>query len=159
MVIRASVISSWCLASWFHILVVSSQTDMFYKQLGQTKLICAYVQLKPNTPENIFRLTKTIFDALELRETRVSLYDMFSFDTGFILRIAASTFVYITAQLQLALPNLKEGHYFGKVRYKIKMKTAFAFLVVVAFFAYVSAQDATPPADQASSPTPAPGGM
>lgn len=40
----------------------------------------------------------------------MSAYGMFSFNTGLALKIAASTFVYITVQLQLAFPNLKEVH-------------------------------------------------
>lgn len=58
----------------------------------------------------LLKLTKNILKTLEVRDTHMSVYDMFSFNTGLALKIAASTFVYITVQLQLAFPNLKEVH-------------------------------------------------
>ena len=58
----------------------------------------------------ILKLTKDILNILEVRDAYVSVYGMFSYNTGLVLKIAASTFVYITVQLQLAFPNLKEVH-------------------------------------------------
>uniref|UniRef100_A0A2A4JW70 Gustatory receptor n=1 Tax=Heliothis virescens TaxID=7102 RepID=A0A2A4JW70_HELVI len=109
-IIRGTAMLSWSVASWFHLLVISFQSDLFFRQIEQTKLICAYIQLKPNSPVEILKLTKDILDFLEVRDARVSVYGMFSFNTGVALKIAASTFVYITVQLQLAFPNLKEVH-------------------------------------------------
>ncbi|XP_050561277.1 uncharacterized protein LOC126912592 [Spodoptera frugiperda] len=100
----------WSGASWFHLLIISMQSDLFFKEVQQLKLICAYVQLKPSSSAELLKLTKNILKTLEVRDTHMSVYDMFSFNTGLALKIAASTFVYITVQLQLAFPNLKEVH-------------------------------------------------
>ncbi|XP_047023470.1 uncharacterized protein LOC124632621 [Helicoverpa zea] len=110
MIIRGTAMLGWSGASWFHLLVISFQSDLFFRQIEQTKLICAYIQLKPNSPVEILKLTKDILNLLEVRDARVSVYGMFSFNTGLVLKIAASTFVYITVQLQLAFPNLREVH-------------------------------------------------
>ncbi|KAF9410800.1 hypothetical protein HW555_010225, partial [Spodoptera exigua] len=110
MIIRATAMLGWSVASWFHLLTTSMQTDLFFKEIEQMKLICAYVQLKPSSSAEILKLTKEILKTLEVRDAHVSVYGMFSFNTGLVLKIAASTFVYITVQLQLAFPNLKEVH-------------------------------------------------
>lgn len=44
---------------------------------------------------------------LELRDGRSSMYS-FRFDPGLVFSIAASTFVYITVQLQMAFPKLED---------------------------------------------------
>lgn len=55
--------------------------------------------------DNIFKLTKSILHTLEVREPRLTLYDLFYLDIGFIFRVAASTLVYITVQLQMGFPK------------------------------------------------------
>ncbi|KAF9824203.1 hypothetical protein SFRURICE_019883 [Spodoptera frugiperda] len=110
MIIRATAMLGWSGASWFHLLIISMQSDLFFKEVQQLKLICAYVQLKPSSTAELLKLTKNILKTLEVRDTHMSAYGMFSFNTGLALKIAASTFVYITVQLQLAFPNLKEVH-------------------------------------------------
>lgn len=47
---RTAGIASWAIATWAFICIFSLLTDMFQKQIDQTKLICAYVQLKPSSP-------------------------------------------------------------------------------------------------------------
>ncbi|XP_075972447.1 uncharacterized protein LOC142974168 [Anticarsia gemmatalis] len=89
---------------------MSLLTDMFYRQIEQTKLICAYIQLKPTSSAAMVKLTKDVIATLEVRDARASLYDVFFFDTGLVFKLVASTFVYITVQLQLAFPNLEDGH-------------------------------------------------
>lgn len=106
--------SSWYLLLNVRTLVTSHTMSKTKNSLSDSTLVRTNESRQWRQPflsDDILKLTKTIFGTLELRETRVSLYDMFYFDTGFVLRIAASTFVYITVQLQLALPNLKDGHY------------------------------------------------
>lgn len=60
--------------------------------------------------EATLKLTKDVITTLEIRDARMSLYNVFFFDTGLVFNLAASTFVYMTVQLQLAFPNLEDGH-------------------------------------------------
>ncbi|CAB3236050.1 unnamed protein product [Arctia plantaginis] len=126
---RTAGIASWAIATWAFIVIFSLFLDMFQKQIEQTKLICAYVQLKPSTPVELLKLTKDILATFEVRDARISLYNVFFFNTGFVFKLAASTFVYITVQLQVALSyfddenkvdNITESSSFNLDRNRIK---------------------------------------
>ncbi|KAL0884033.1 hypothetical protein ABMA27_016066 [Loxostege sticticalis] len=109
-IMRQYIIVSWLVLSWLFILAISLLVDIFSRQIEQTTLICTYAQLESINNEAVYKFTKSIFRALENRVARASIYGVFFFDPGMMLRLAASTFVYITAQLQISMPAT-EGNY------------------------------------------------
>ncbi|XP_037297394.1 uncharacterized protein LOC115442642 [Manduca sexta] len=105
--LRASVVAGWAAGNWLFILLFGQQVDLFYQQVEQTVLICSYIQLKPNVSTDIHKLTKGVLRTLSVRNRRRNA-GLFHLDTGLVFRIAASTFVYITVQLQMAFPSVKD---------------------------------------------------
>lgn len=47
-VIRTFAITGWFFVSWTIFIGITQQTDKFHVQIQRTKLICTYIQLKPN---------------------------------------------------------------------------------------------------------------
>ncbi|XP_045533990.1 uncharacterized protein LOC123721024 [Papilio machaon] len=107
--LRIVCIVGWVLLGWIYEYGVSQQTDLFCRQIDKTKLVCSYIQLKPSSSDDILELTKRILRTLEFRDPRLSLYGMYYMNTGLVLRIAASSFVYITVQLQILIPAIEEN--------------------------------------------------
>ncbi|XP_028177383.1 uncharacterized protein LOC114365110 [Ostrinia furnacalis] len=101
--LKKYVLISWLVLSWLYLLGMSVLVDIFSKQIEQTKLICTYTQLKYIHNEAVYKFTKPILRALEVRVARTSIYGLFFFDPGATLRLAVSTFLYITAQIQITM--------------------------------------------------------
>ncbi|RVE45068.1 hypothetical protein evm_010256 [Chilo suppressalis] len=84
--------------------------DTFSQQIYQTKLICVYVHLTENDSEKMLSLTKSLLWALRDIDSRVSIYGIFYVDNATTFRAAVSTFVYITAYLQLTMTGFNRNN-------------------------------------------------
>ncbi|XP_072941894.1 uncharacterized protein [Epargyreus clarus] len=133
-IMRTIAVVGWVGLGWIYLLTLSQHIDIYYRQIEKTTLICNYIQLKPimaskslfmevihvlllhephtdSTDIRIFlsakvlKLTKGVLRMLEVHEPRVSIYNMYYFNTSLMLQIAGSIFVYITVQLQLTVPT------------------------------------------------------
>ncbi|XP_064292000.1 uncharacterized protein LOC135309704 [Plodia interpunctella] len=98
--LRKMCITMLVVISWIMLMTVSLRSDIVLRQLEQTKVICIYAQLKPENNGDVFKLTKRLQKILESRDARPFIYGVFQFDSGMVVRFAASTFVYITVILQ-----------------------------------------------------------
>ncbi|XP_052748319.1 uncharacterized protein LOC113519948 [Galleria mellonella] len=105
--IRKIIVSVWFVTPLLLLTVFSLLYDGLLRLLEQTKIICTYAQLKPTNSDAVFKLTKRIYEILQNQEPRMSVYNMFLFDTGFMLKLAASILVYITVQVQYTLYKRK----------------------------------------------------
>ncbi|XP_063636138.1 uncharacterized protein LOC134806747 [Cydia splendana] len=90
---------------WTIFIGITQQTDKLNMQIQRTKLICTYIQLKPNNSDELLSLSRSILDTLAVSDYRISIYNLFYFDQRLLFSIATSVFVYITMQLQLAFPK------------------------------------------------------
>ncbi|XP_063374978.1 uncharacterized protein LOC134662635 [Cydia amplana] len=104
-VIRTFSLAGWFFANWSIFIGITQQTDKLNVQIQRTKLICTYIQLKPNNSDELFSLSRSILDTLEISDCRISIYNLFYFNQSLLRSIATSVFVYITMQLQLAFPK------------------------------------------------------
>ncbi|XP_063380050.1 uncharacterized protein LOC134666736 [Cydia fagiglandana] len=104
-VIRTFSLVGWFFASWTIFIGITQQTDKLNMQIQRTKLICTYIQLKPNNSDELFSLSRSILDTLAVSDYRISIYNLFYFNQRLLFSIATSVFVYITMQLQLAFPK------------------------------------------------------
>ncbi|XP_028177428.1 uncharacterized protein LOC114365137 [Ostrinia furnacalis] len=108
--LKKYILISWLVLSWLYFVGMSVLVDIFSRQIEQTKLICTYAQLKYINNEAVYQFAKPILRALEVRVARTSIYGLFFFDPGAMLRIAASTFLYFTVQIQFSMPAEEIGN-------------------------------------------------
>lgn len=56
----------------------------------------------------MYELSRRILRALEIRDSRFSIYGIVYFDTGLLLKIGSSMFVYVIMQFQIAFPKISD---------------------------------------------------
>ncbi|XP_059050258.1 uncharacterized protein LOC131845234 [Achroia grisella] len=106
---RKIILTSWFILPLMNLVWFSLLYDGLLRLLEHTKVICTYAQLKPTNSDYVFKLTKRVYDIVHAQDARISVYNMFLFDTGFMLKLAASIFVYITVLVQFTLYDRKYG--------------------------------------------------